>query len=91
MDKMIFDRLAEWHPGMGSFGLVAVISVAVLIWYLREDKPYRGFRIIGQERGEWSYEKARLRFNTNAMELLRDGFQTVYCGLVYVSLSTAIH
>lgn len=77
MDKMIFDRLAEWHPGMGSYGFIVVIITGCLVWYWREDKPYQGFRIIGQERGEWSYEKARLRFNTNAMELLRDGFEAV--------------
>ncbi|KAF6825249.1 P450 monooxygenase [Colletotrichum plurivorum] len=78
MDKMIFDRLAEWHPGMGSYAFIVFLILGSLIWYWREDKPYGGFRIIGQEHGEWSYEKARLRFNTNAIELFRDGFEATH-------------
>ncbi|TDZ54048.1 Cytochrome P450 monooygenase 1 [Colletotrichum trifolii] len=62
-------------PGPIIIGLFAALSLALLGWHWREDRPYRGFRLIGQERGEWSYEKARARWNTNAMKLLRDGFE----------------
>ncbi|KAF9870905.1 filament-forming protein [Colletotrichum karsti] len=69
------NKLSQGHPNLALAGLIAALLVLALSWHWREDKPYRGFRLIGQERGEWSYEKARLRFNTNAIELLRDGFE----------------
>lgn len=76
MDKFV-DRLHVWHHEIAFIGAAFVLSVAVVSWYWREDRPYRGFRLIGQEHGEWSFEKARLRWNTDAMELLRDGFEEV--------------
>ncbi|KAK1855248.1 cytochrome p450 [Colletotrichum chrysophilum] len=68
-------RLAGHKPGLLPIIAFLVVCVGVLGWYWREDRPYRGFKLIGQESGDWSYQKARLRWNSDALELLRDGFE----------------
>ncbi|KAH0436392.1 cytochrome p450 [Colletotrichum camelliae] len=68
-------RLAGYNPGLLPTVAFLAVCVGVLGWYWREDRPYRGFKLIGQESGDWSYQKARLRWNSDALDLLRDGFE----------------
>ncbi|KAK6222459.1 P450 monooxygenase [Colletotrichum tabaci] len=76
---VVFQSLADrglWGNSGGVYLMIlSVFVLGFLAWHHREDKPYPGFKLIGKERGEWSYEKARERWNNNAFELLRDGFE----------------
>ncbi|KAF4776176.1 cytochrome p450 monooxygenase [Colletotrichum scovillei] len=77
---ILLQPLVDYHPwnqlgALTTLTLACLGALGLLAWHFREDKPYAGFKLIGKERGEWSYEKARERWNNNAFELLRTGFE----------------
>ncbi|KXH40775.1 P450 monooxygenase [Colletotrichum simmondsii] len=80
---ILLQPLVDYHS-WNQFGNLTTLILAclgalgLLAWHFREDKPYTGFKLIGKERGEWSYEKARERWNNNAFELLRAGFEETH-------------
>ncbi|EXF82139.1 P450 monooxygenase [Colletotrichum fioriniae PJ7] len=80
---ILLQPLVDYHPWnqLGTLTVLVFASLSalgLLAWHFREDKPYAGFKLIGKERGEWSYEKARERWNNNAFELLRAGFEETH-------------
>ncbi|KXH67755.1 P450 monooxygenase [Colletotrichum salicis] len=80
---IILQRLADYHPWdqLGkstTLVLFSLCALGLLAWHFREDKPYSGFKLVGKERGEWSYEKAKEKWNNNAFGLLRAGFEETH-------------
>lgn len=61
--------------------VVTLFATIVLYWilryFVRDDQPYPGFKIIGSVAGDWFGIKTKKQWDNNASEILQEGFREV--------------
>lgn len=50
-----------------------------LRYFVRDDQPYPGFKIIGSVPGDWFGLKTKKQWDDKASDIMRDGFRKVSC------------
>ncbi|KAI8193155.1 Cytochrome P450 monooxygenase easM [Colletotrichum sp. SAR 10_65] len=66
--------------------------ISLFSWYIRDGKPFPGFKLVGKEPGEWSNNAALKRWQDDPLRLIKEDFRaqqlTNYPGLDALHLST---
>lgn len=70
------------------FAILAVL-ITVFSYWINEDRCYPGFKVIGMEKGEWGYAKAKKRYVENAVKIMKQGAEDVSIRNLLISLKKA--
>lgn len=49
----------------------------ILRYFVRDDQPYPGFKVIGSVSGDWFGIKTKKQWDDNAAEILQEGMRVV--------------
>lgn len=56
---------------------ITTVFYWVLRYFVRDDQPYPGFKIIGSVSGDWFGLKTKKQWDDKASEIMREGFRVV--------------
>lgn len=59
--------------------IVTVVVYWILRYFVRDDQPYPGFKVIGSVSGDWFGIQTKKQWDTNAVEILQEGTRVVSC------------
>lgn len=57
--------------------LITIVFYWALQYFVRDDQPYAGFKIIGSVSGDWFGLKTKKQWDDKAVEIMREGFRVV--------------
>lgn len=57
--------------------LIAIAFYWTLRYFVRDDQPYPGFKIIGSVAGDWFGIQTKKQWDNNAVEILQEGMHMV--------------
>lgn len=56
---------------------ITIVFYWILRYFVRDDQPYPGFKIIGSVAGDWFGIQTKKQWDNNAVEILQEGFRVV--------------
>lgn len=61
----------------GFLPTIVIGLVSLFSWYIRDGKPFSGFKLVGKEPGEWFNTAALKRWEDDPLKLIKEGFKAV--------------